>query len=324
VKSLFFVFFGLFLISIPCAAQDPAVRAQAVEMLERANGLSISPKLPNLERTDEFLVLDTSSPIREGSFTRSVIQGTGRREEAIFGDYHAIDIFTDAGLRTVRTSELQPPEIVMLMRVTPVWLVAFADDDVIYAIVDKVGDADQKLRCIEFATIRGERRQENEICVDAATGTLARQKIGDRTVEYGNFFPFAGALMPGKIHLSVNGIPKLEISQTMVELKDATANVLSAPPNAHLRTWCTTYKRAIGQSMPQPKEGPGGDTTDVAIRGIIGRDGRVHQAVIQSSARADLGDEALALVQQWTFSPALCDGQPNTQEATFIVHFRGR
>jgi len=315
---------ALFLVSTSNAAQDPTVRAQAVELIERANGISMSPKMPNVERTDVFQVLDTSSGAREGTFTRETVQGAGRREETTFGDYHAIDVFTESGLSTLRSSELRPPEVVTVMRITPIWLLRFADDDVIRSIVDKAGDEDQKLRCIEFDTIRGQRNENNEICVDAVAGTLGNQKIGNQLVEYSDFFSFAGARFPGRIRYSSFGVPKLEITQRMTELEDASQNVLAAPPNAGLRAWCTTFKRAVGQSMPQPKEGNGGSVVDVAIRGIIGVDGRVHEAVVQSSERPDLGAEALSLVRQWTFSAAVCNGEPSTEEATFIVHFHGR
>lgn len=76
--------------------------------------------------------------------------------------------------------------------------------------------------------------------------------------------------------------------------------------------------------MPQPNEGHGGRDIDVAIRGIIGLDGKVHEAVVQSAERDDLALEALGIVKQWVFTPALCEGQPNAEEATFIVHFHGR
>jgi len=28
------------------------------------------------------------------------------------------------------------------------------------------------------------------------------------------------------------------------------------------------------------------------------------------------------LIQQWIFTPALCEGQPNPTSATFVLHFR--
>jgi len=305
-------------------AQDPNVRTAAIQLLENANGLSTSPSLPNLQRTDVFQVLNTTSPVREGTFTRTVIQGVGRRDEATFGDYHATDVYTESGLSTVRTSELAPAPIETLMMIAPIYLVSFADDDVIHAIVDKLGAGDQKLRCIEFDTIRGQRSNNNEICLDAIHGTLASQKIGRRLFEYSEYFPFAGSLMPGKISFSRNGVPELEITQTMVELKDTDQNVLAPPPNASNRQWCTTYKRAFAQSMPQPSAGSGGSEINVVIRGIIGIDGKVHQAVVQSAERPDLAAEALNVVQQWLFTPAVCDGRPNTEETTLVVHFHGR
>jgi Gram-negative bacterial TonB protein C-terminal len=153
---------------------------------------------------------------------------------------------------------------------------------------------------------------------------LLLQKTGEDLIENSDFFPFAGALMPGKIVYSFAGIRKLEISQTMTELKDASENVLAAPPDAQISVFCKTFRRPIGVSMPQPKAGNGGRDIDVAVRGIIGTDGRIHEAVVQSAERADLGGEALSLVQQWVFTPGICDGNPNTNEATLIVHFHGR
>jgi hypothetical protein len=309
--------------AIPTSAQDPELRREAVQLLERANGVSLSPKLPNLERVDTFRVFDSSSGPQEGTFTRVVVQGTGKREESRFGEYHSLDIWSGGHLATVRTSELPPPEIDTVMRLTPIYLVRFADDDVIHAIVDKAAGG-KKIRCIEFDTIRGQKVENNELCVDPNNGTLVLEKIGDKLIENSEFFSFAGELVSAKITYSFVGVRKLEISQTMTELTDASENVLAAPPEAQIRNFCKTYRRAIGTSMPQPNAGKGGRNVDVAIRGIISTDGKVHEAVVQSAEQADLGAEALALVQQWVFTPAVCDGNPNTQEAMFIVHFHGR
>ena len=309
--------------AIPTSAQDPELRREAVQLLERANGVSLSPKLPNLERVDTFRVFDSSSGPQEGTFTRVVVQGTGKREESRFGEYHSLDMWSGGHLATVRTSELPPPEIDTVMRLTPIYLVRFADDDVIYAIVDKAAGG-KKIRCIEFDTIRGQKVENNELCVDPNNGTLVLEKIGDKLIENSEFFSFAGELVPAKITYSFVGVRKLEISQTITELTDASENVLAAPPEAQIRNFCKTYRRAIGTSMPQPNAGKGGRNVDVAIRGIISTDGKVHEAVVQSAEHADLGAEALALVQQWVFTPAVCDGNPNTEEAMFIVHFHGR
>ena len=323
MKSVLKVLLLILLTAIPASAQDPEVRREAVQLLERANGVSLSPRLPNLERVDTFRVFDSSSGPQEGTFTRVVVQGTGRREESRFGAYHSLNIWTGGHLATLRSSELPPPEINTVMRLTPIYLLRFADDDVIHAIVDKAAGG-KKIRCIEFDTIRGQKIENNELCVDPGNGTLVLEKIGNQLIENSEFFSFAGELVPARITYSFAGVRKLEISQTLTELTDASENVLAAPPQAQIRNFCKTYRRAIGTSMPQPTAGNGGRNIDVAIRGIISTDGKVHEAVVQNAEYPDLGTEALALVQQWVFTPAVCDGNANTQEATFILHFHGR
>jgi hypothetical protein len=323
VKTLLKLLSLILLSSSVASAQDPEVRTEAVQLMERAHAASQSPHLPNLERIDTFRVLDTSSGPLEGTFTRVVVQGTGRRDEATLGNYHALDIWTAGHLATVRTAELPPAELSTLLEITPIHLISFDEEDVIHKIVPKMA-AGKNARCIEFDTIRGQKIENNEACVDTSNGTLLLARVGDEQVESSEFFPFAGVLMPGRIVYSFGGIRKLEISQSMNELKDAGENVLAAPPEAQIRNLCKTFRRPIGVSMPQPKAGNGGRDIDVAVRGIIGMDGKIHEAVVQSAERADLGSEALGMVQQWTFTPGMCDGSPNTNEATFIVHFHGR
>jgi Gram-negative bacterial TonB protein C-terminal len=304
-------------------AQDMAQRRRAVELLERASRASEPPNLPNLERVDTFRVLDAASGPQEGSFSRVVIQGTGRRDEFNFGDYHVINVWTRTNLATVRSRQVPPPEITALMRVTPIDSVRFDHEDVIYAINDSSADG-RATRCIEFTTTGGQRTDNNEICVDAATGAIVSERLGQEEVENSDFFSFAGALIPGTIRYSYAGRPKLEITQTMTALTNPTPNVLAAPPNSQLLTPCPTFRRAFGESMPQPKPGEGGEDTDVLVRGVIGADGHVHDAVVEQTDRPDLSPEALKIVGQWAFTPALCNGEPVATQASIVLHFQAR
>jgi len=303
--------------------EDVQLRQQAVSLLERANAVSIPAHLPNLERIDSFLAFDASYGTREGTFTRVVIQGTGRRDETTFGSYHLLNVFAGGHIATARTGDVAPPEVHTVMNLTPIWLVRFDHEDIIRSITD--GEADGRaLRCIQFDTVAGEKVDNNEICVDAASGALAKARVGKEQVENSDFFSFDGALWPAKISYWYDGVLKLQITQTMNELADATPDVLQAPPDAKILTYCHTFRRAFGQFMPQPEPGKGGNVSDVLLRGMIGSDGKVHEAVVQSSDRPDLNAEALTVIGHWTFQPSLCDGKPNSVEASFTLHFQGR
>jgi hypothetical protein len=305
-------------------AQDANLRSQAVTLLERAHSASLAPNLPNLERTDTFRVFDPDSASREGSFSRVVIQGVGRREETTFGEYHVINVWRGDILETTHPNAIAPSEVDAVMQITPINLVRLDKSDVVRAITSTQVSGRPAL-CIEFDTIVGQTREENEICVDTSNGTIQSEKLGDDLIEYGDFVPFAGVLYPSKITYSIVGRGTvLEIKQTMAVLEDATANVLAAPPDASTLRLCTTFRRAIGQSMPQPQPGNGGGEYDVVVRGIIGADGKIHDAVVQGSPRPDLNAEALNVISQWVFSPAMCNGRPNPSEASFLVTFHGK
>jgi len=313
----------LFVLLSPfCFSQDIQVREEAVRLLERADAVSSPANLPNLERIDTFRVFGADST-QEGTFTRVVIQGTGRREEYSFGNYHLVNVFTPGQMAVAGSPRIAPPEIVRLMRLTPIAMVRFDHEDVIHNIADREVDG-RPAHCIEFDTTAGEKSQSNELCLDSANGTLLSFLQGNAFTENSDFFSFAGALFPGKINYSSGGVLKMQITQTMAPLTDATPNVLAAPPDAQIRKMCRTYRRAFGVSMPQPKPGNGGENTDVVLRGMIWGDGRIHDAVVQDSQRPDLNAEALSLIQQWVFTPALCNGAPNQTEASFELHFQGR
>ena len=276
-RALAFLLFAL--VPVICIPQEVSLREQAVGLIERAHAASLPPSFPNYEYSGTFRLLDTSSAAREGSYTRVTVQGAGMREEITLGEYHAVNVFANGTLATNRTGQLVPAEINMVKHLSPINLVRFDEKDVIRSISVKQL-AGRSLRCIEFDTIAGQVIEQNELCVDTANGTLVSEKLGEDFIENSEFFPFAGALFPAKVSYSPSGVQKMEISQTMTALTDESANVLAAPPDAKILQRCVTYRRPIGQSMPQPKAGNGRFSTNIFLRGIIGADGKIQGAVV--------------------------------------------
>jgi TonB family protein len=302
--------------------QDLKLREEAVRLLERANAVSSSPKLPNLERVDNFRVF-LDSGTAEGLFTRVVMQGVGRRDECRFGDYDLVNVFANKQVAVTGSSHILPPDLLNVVRITPIYLVRFDDQDVIHTITERTVSG-HVARCMQFDSVHGDHTDSNELCVDGTNGTLVYEKLGPEAIENSEFFAFAGALLPGRITYSQGGKERIEITQTMTELGASDANVLAPPPNSTRLQLCTTFRRPFGVSMPQPQPGNGGTQSDVLIRAQVGTDGHVYEPVVQSSERPELNQEALGLARQWTFTPALCDGRPNMQEVDFTLHFRGR
>lgn len=322
MKSVLAFVLFVFVVSFPVFSQDIKVREDAIRLLERANLLSSSPKLPNLERIDTFRVL-ADTGVQEGSFSRTIIQGVGRREEFTLGDYHLTNVRTEKQVAVSGTPGMLPSDLRTVLRITPFWRVAFDGEDVIHSIIkSEVGG--NPARCIEFDTVKGQQADHNEICTDAGTGALVREKLGAESIENSDFFSFGGAMFPGKINYSSGGVPKIEITQSMTALEGPDASVLVAPVGSQIHKTCSTYRRPFGVSMPQPKAGSGSNDADVMVGAMIGTGGQIMETTIRSSDRPDLNAEALALAKQWTFTPAMCNGQPKAQEADFTLHFQGR
>jgi TonB family protein len=300
--------------------QDIKVREAAEHLLERANRLSTSPHLPNLERVVNFRVTANGST-KQGSVTRVVVQGTGRRDEYTYGDFHLLDVWTATQVAAVGQAFF-PPELKRVLRITPIWLVHLDGEDVVHNIVDREVSG-VPAHCIEFDTVRGQQAEKNEICVDTAEGKLIRLKAGGEVVENREFFPFAGAWIPGSLHYEGNG-QTIEITQIMREVTNVDPNILVAPEGAEIHNMCKTSRPPFGTWMPQPPAGKGTGSADVVVRGVVGENGKMLRLAVQSSERPDLNSEALATAKEWIFSPAMCDGRPNLREVAITLHFVGR
>ena len=314
----------LFAIAIPLHAEDPQVRQEAVRLMERAAAASTAATLPNVFRSDHFRSYSLQRNPQEGWFTRATVQNQGRRDESTFGDYHNLEVLNGRQISFVRSKDIAPPEIHDLFEVTPIRMMRFDEADTIRSIAKKTVNG-RPADCIQFESTSGEKTQpENEFCLDRENGTLVREKVGDSLVENSNFFPFAGVLMPGTIKYSVAGALRMEVTQTMQPLSAPVEELLATPPGAQINQLCSSARRPYGTYMPQPKPGHGSNNYDVVLRGMVQPDGKAHEAVVQDSDRPDLNAEALSMAQQWTFTPEVCNGHPNSQEVQITIHFVAR
>ena len=315
---------GLLLIGQALHAEDPALRQAAVQLLEKANAVSTIAVHPNLEQTVTFRSFDLAES-GEGQFHRTWAGKDGHRDDTRFGTYYLLNIWLPDQL-IVKGEGPQTPGVVLRMKKSiPIRLVMFDHEDIIRSITD-AGIGGRPASCIDFDTVFGGKTQANQICVDKQLGVLLRFRDGSDTYENSEFFAFAGAYLPGRIDISHNGQPLLEVHQKFTPIEGAIDPAIFEPPaGAEIRSKCKESRRAFGVTMPQPPAGNNGtETIDVKLHGFVGRDGRVINPYVVESDRPDLNAEAVKLVSTWTYTPGLCDGRPNVQQFTFVVHFQGR
>jgi hypothetical protein len=319
------LFLGLFCCS-PVSAEDVLLREQAVQLMERANSVSLLVGSRDYEQIVNFTFHDLSTgQVSSGIFSRISAGTDGRREEFVYGDYHASTSIVGNQQSTTRIFN-EAPELTELLDQLPIYLGRFDDKDVIRSIEDSTA-VGRAARCINFDSHLGSGVQVNQICVDADRGTLLRWHVGDDLIENSDFFEIGRLWEPGSIRHFVKGALRVQIEQRIMRTPGPVDVKTFSPPSGQWQKWwrCENFRRPLGIYMPMPP--PGSRSTgivDVIVRGYITDKGLAEPTMIASSARPDLNDQAMKLVGTWKFDPQMCNDQVVATAADFVVHFQDR
>ena len=306
--------------------EDAQLRARAFELVERAQDVSAprhSAPVVN-ETVLTFRALGADGSMREGSYSRVFAGPTGTRQEFTSADFHLVQIDLPDRAAFIGRSRVLPAEFREMLRLLPIQLWRLDHEDVVREI-RKTAHKGVDAQCVLFDTIRGADTENNELCFEARTGAQIYARTGKMELENSAFFDFSNARLPGHIMQYRNGTLIMDVQLTRRVITDELSPDMFTPPAAaDVGMRCQTYRRAFGQSMPQPAAGNGGTVTEVVVHAVIGFDGKVQEAAVEDSDRPDLNEEALKTARTWAFTPAMCDGQPNTQEANLVIRFQGR
>jgi TonB family protein len=319
------LFIGLFCCS-PVSAEDVLLREQAIQLLERANSVSLLAGSRDYEQSVNFSFHDLSSgQVTSGTLSRISAGTDGRWEEIVYGNYHASTAIAGNQRSTTKIFN-EAPEITELLEQLPIYLGRFDDKDVIRSIEDTTVGG-HAARCINFDTHLGSGVQVNQICVDSGLGTLLRWHAGDDLIENSDFFQIGRLWEPGTIRHYVQGALRVQIEQRIVRTPSPVDVKTFSPPSGEWNKWwrCDNYRRPLGIYMPMPPPGSRGiQIVDVVVRVFLSDKGVVDPRMIVSSTRPDLNDEAMKLVGTWRFDPQMCNDQVASTVVDLVVHFQGR
>jgi hypothetical protein len=309
----------------PMHAEDVRLREQAVELMERANGVSLPGALKNYNHAVSFKFCRQDGSVVEGSYTRVSAGAAGFREEVTAGDFHEIIVRSGDRISSTKTGN-ETPEVRELRQQLPVHLGRFDHEDTIRSI-DNANVLGRPAKCVNFDTQFGSTLQQNQLCVDSERDAMLRWRVGDTLIENTEYFQVGPLWEPGRIRLYERGRLHFEAEQRMEVIEGQVDPNVFTPPSSHWNqlTPCKNPRRPVGILMPMPPEGKSGNgIVDVIVHGYIFADGTVQLTQIESSSRPDLNDEALKTVATWKFLPLMCNDRVAGTEADFVVHFQGR
>lgn len=318
-RAIRFLPISLFAASFGLRAQDMPLRVEAVQLLERANAVSRPARvMPNHKQEVTFRAYRLDGTTQDGTYD-VIHSGDIERYEIVLGDYHAISLhFPDKIVQNAY--QPPPPEAIEVNNLTPLLIGRFDKSDTIHSVTPATL-LGRRAKCIQFETVNGRTHESNEICVDEELGTLVRRNVGEDLIENTDYFQFQGALLPGRIRHYIYGKLRMEIEQKFSVIDGSIDWAALTPPHPVTLGACQQYRRPIIQSAPQPVEAGAGPWYDVQVHGVIGEDGRVHQASVLAAGRDDLEKQAVQIVSGWVFSPGVCNGNPVPVNADLVVHF---
>jgi hypothetical protein len=290
-------------------AEDMQLRARAIQLLDKARAANSIRGGPFLIQTEaSFVAAGDGGALVSGSYLRTRGLNGSLRQEVRFGDWQAtfVKVNTEVGL--VGPWDFPPYAVRRLLALVPFFVGQLDDQDVVRAIKDG-GAAGQDAVCIDYDTIHGEERSANHICVSKADGSLIEVRDSGRTFEYREDSGFT-----------------FSADVSMKKLERVSDDTFVIPAGARGGTLCKTATQPVPLNAPQPaaKGGPDAPVVDVVVRAFVTHTGEVMQPHVVKPGRAELDDEAIKLVQTWTFEPSTCNGKPNTVPHDLIVHFQGR
>ncbi len=100
------------------------------------------------------------------------------------------------------------------------------------------------------------------------------------------------------------------------------AEYFDYPADAKIDNGCREFHRAFADRTPQPEpKTQSNEAIAVRVHGRVGKDGKPTALKVLDAPRPDLGEEALRVVSNWSFHPAMCVYEPANQEMDFEVVF---
>jgi hypothetical protein len=339
---------AFFLFSALAAGVGQSARDEAAQLLLRAEnaGLQLSNdrSSPYHERV-MFTLVGTPPGDLKGQIIKDYLSSSEWRERSELGDYKRVTVRSGQQLGEFRSAAFEPLWMEPLRRSLPPVVMHLDGTERIKKITTRTisGVAN---KCIEYETRKEGNRQENELCINEAAGTLTilRERIlegacvlGCKTeTEWSDYKPFNGKLYPR--HVRITKYRFIDADVEFSSGSDLTPSSFRIPRNLEVRKACDTTSpptRLNGELPNYPHrmnewlfEG------SVVVQARIGVDGRVQEAQIANQHSQvqgitgvtpgidgrDLDAAVLDAVRKWVFEPAKCDGAPMVENT--LITFR--
>jgi TonB family protein len=310
------------------ASHSPArddLEKKANHILERVSQLETFQRGdPKHKREVKFRLVRAGSPDVEGLFAVKTDSATLWREDIDFDNYHSSELRIKDHVWFKSTHDFLPLVVQELREALIVPVLRMGKENSVKRVYEREIEG-VRVQCIEFETVHGDNKFENEVCVQKDTGYLMWAHHDGTQMSFSEFLPIGGIVLPRQITIDLDGKSKVvaELNEEMVQKFDPTE--FTPPDGAEMTEVC------IKGSNPAPLYTPDPVSGLIASLGIshgrvtgvlkVDTEGNVVNAAIVQSLSPVLDDLALATVKRWKYAPATCNAKPVRGVTQFSVAY---
>ena len=265
--------------------------------------------------------VDTESG--EGTFTETWAGPDRWHDEYAFGGVREIVVGGRSKYWILRNTDYELPSVSTVRQLLGSNFKGMAESSKLKKIrqVKKNG---LSLTCVDLDY--GRSMAEETLCFDNSDNLQVSKEIHQLyLIEYSDFMPFAGKLVPRTIRQFLRG--QLRAEGHIEELAEVPAPEMSlfvAPTGAEEWETCDNLQPPRALNTPDPDFPAKVSTTydQTVLYLVIEADGTFQAVPISSSGGPVFSQAALQGVKRWRFRPAMCGSRPIRSYINVIINFR--
>ena len=276
------------------------------------------------KREVRFRLVREGMPDVEGVLVVKVDSPNLWREDIDFDNYHFQQIRSKDHTWTKSTHDFLPLVVQELWAALDLPALRMRSQDTVKRIYEREIDG-IRAECIAYELAHGEDKFDDEACVQKDTGYLMYARHDATTVNFSEFLPAGGIVLPRHIMIELAGKSEIvaEVSEEMVQRFDPAEFV--PPDGAEMSEVCSQGSDPIPLSKPDPV------SSLIASLGIahgrvtgvlkVDAEGNVVNAAVVQSLSPIPDELALATVRKWKYAPATCNGKPVKAVTQFSMSY---
>jgi TonB family protein len=317
------LFLALFVVNAFAAGDD--LEKKANHILGKVSQLeSFQRGDPKHKREVKFRLVRAGSPDVEGLFVVKTDSANLWREDIDFDNYHFSELRVKNHIWLKSTHDFLPLVVQELQSALMLPVLRIGKENSVKRVYEREIEG-ERVQCIEFETVHGDDKFENEVCVQKDTGYLMWAHHDATQMSFSDFLPVGGIVLPRQITIDLDGKDKIvaELNEEIVQKFDSAE--FAPPDGAEMTEVCVRGSNPAPLSTPDPVFSliAGLGISHGRVTGVLKVDaeGNVVNAAIVQSLSPVVDDLALATVKRWKYAPATCNGKPVKAVTQFSVTY---